>query len=58
MSPVIDDLTTAMMRYTARIATLEQQIDFVTGLRDRATAFPHENEQVAPNDVVPSRRLA
>lgn len=58
MSPVIDDLTMAMMRYTTRIATLEQQIDFVTGLRDQATAFPHENEAVGADEAIRGRRLA
>lgn len=58
MSSTINDLTDVMIRYSARIAALEKQIDFVTGLRAQAELFPHENEEIAPSVVTPRRRLA
>lgn len=58
ISPVINDLTDVMIRYSARIAALERQIDFVTGLRAEAELFPYENEDVATPATAPRRRLA
>ncbi len=58
ISPVINDLTDVMIRYSARIAALEKQIDFVTGLRAEAELFPYENEDVATPATAPRRRLA
>lgn len=58
MSSAISDLTGAMIRYEARIAALEKQIDFVTGLRAQATLFPHENEQLASSAADLQQRLA
>lgn len=42
ISSTIDDLTEAMIRYNKRLAALEQQIGFVTELRERAELFPLE----------------
>jgi hypothetical protein len=44
LPPVIDELTETMIRYSARLAALEKQIDFVNGLRQQAALFPLENE--------------
>ncbi len=57
ISPVINDLTDVMIRYSARIAALEKQIDFVTGLRAEAELFPYENEDVATPETTPRRGL-
>lgn len=58
LSSSITDLTDVMIRYSARIAALEKQIDFVTGLRAQAELFPQENEEVAASDPDQRRRLA
>jgi hypothetical protein len=51
LSTVIDELTDTMIRYTARLTALEEQMVFVTELRRQAGAFPHENEGVAASDL-------
>jgi len=43
MSLIVDELTDAMMRYEARLRTLERQLAFVTEMRDWADRFPLEN---------------
>lgn len=39
MSGKVDDLTGALMRYHARLAELDEQIEFMTGLDEAATGF-------------------
>lgn len=51
LSTVVDDLTDTMIRYSARLAVLEEQIDFVTALRTRAATFPLGNEGMAVSDL-------
>jgi hypothetical protein len=51
ISTVIDDLTDIMMRYSARLKALEEQMDFVTGLRRQADSFPHGNAAAATSGV-------
>jgi len=43
ISSKIDELTEAMIRYTKRLASLDDQIDFVTELRDRIERFSQAN---------------
>lgn len=43
ISSRIDDLTGAMLRYTKRLVTLEQQSVFVTEIRSRINTFFREN---------------
>jgi hypothetical protein len=47
MSSAVEELTGTMIRYTRRLAALEEQIAFVTDLRGRAALFPQQNEAVA-----------
>lgn len=58
MSSTITDLTDVMIRYSARIAALEKQIDFVTSLRGQAELFPYENEEIATPAPAPRQQLA
>ena len=58
MSAAIDDMTGTMMRYTERLALLEQQIAFVTEMRERSSRFPLENKEVAASgDLAGPNRL-
>jgi hypothetical protein len=45
LSAKIDGMTETMIRYRQRIAALEKQIDFVTGLDRQADRFPLEGEE-------------
>lgn len=52
LSVVVDDLTDTMIRYAARLAELERQMDFVSELRRQASSFPHGNEGMTGSDLV------
>jgi len=45
MSAKIDDMTGTMIRYTKRLASLQTQIDFVTGIGLEVKAFSQANAE-------------
>lgn len=46
MSSAVEELTGTLIHYTKRLALLEAQVEFVTGLRGRAGLFPQQNDEV------------
>jgi hypothetical protein len=45
LSSTVDALTETMIRYRARLKALEEQVVFVTGLRELTDGFPLGNEE-------------
>lgn len=58
MSSAVDGLTDEMIRYSARMTTLGEQIAFVTEMRKRLDLFPHANEALEPSSSSAGERPA
>jgi hypothetical protein len=55
MSAAVDELTRTMMNYTRRLVMLEEQVTFVSELRERAGQFPLQKEEQEVSTRMPDQ---